>query len=280
MQMLRFQNAVQNFIQLDRDLNLRSRRWVENDQLFWSQACDNESGGYRMGMMTSNIVESINGVFKGIRAMPIAAIVIQTMWLCVSYFDKRRNIIQRQVDRGGVFFTKRVAKLLERRQHLANTMSVQTYDYNSGIFECTAPPNYELMIEEHKYVVNLNHQNGSGTRECGRFQALKIPCSHAIACLNKIHINPKNFVNTCYRLATLNNVYGQSFILIGDPAGWDTYGGPKLVPNMGKKRGKGKPRTARIRNEMDWPQEDRQPQTCTMCRQVGHNRSTCPQITR
>ena len=39
----------------------------------WAQTYD--EGGYRYGMMTTNIPEVFNNVLKGIRAMPVSAIV-------------------------------------------------------------------------------------------------------------------------------------------------------------------------------------------------------------
>ena len=69
-------------------LNDKCVRWFEKiDTKKWTQAYD---GGFRYGLMTTNIVECINGVLKGARMLPITTLVEVTFYRCVTYFEKRR----------------------------------------------------------------------------------------------------------------------------------------------------------------------------------------------
>ena len=52
-------------------------------------------GGYRWGIMTTNGSESLNNVFKQSRRLPVAAIIEDTFYKCVSWFvDRREKAIQ------------------------------------------------------------------------------------------------------------------------------------------------------------------------------------------
>ena len=52
------------------------------------------------GWMTTNIVECINGVFKGARMFLITALVRLTFYRCVSYFETRLTEIQTRISNG------------------------------------------------------------------------------------------------------------------------------------------------------------------------------------
>ncbi|XP_058733968.1 uncharacterized protein LOC131605653 [Vicia villosa] len=62
-------------------------RWVDSlAREKWTRSYDN---GKRWGHMTTNLVESMNGVFKGIRHLPITALVEATYYRMASLFAKR-----------------------------------------------------------------------------------------------------------------------------------------------------------------------------------------------
>ncbi|KAK7245000.1 hypothetical protein RIF29_39830 [Crotalaria pallida] len=50
-----------------------------------------------------------------------------------------------------------------------------------------------------------------------------------------------------------------------------------LMPDPKMHRKKGRPKSTRTRNEMDWKQSQ-PPQSCGLCNQVGHNRRRCPHL--
>jgi hypothetical protein len=53
----------------------------------WSRAYD--EGGCRYEFQTNNMAESFNSVLKGIRAMPVNAIVSFTFYRLVAWFNDR-----------------------------------------------------------------------------------------------------------------------------------------------------------------------------------------------
>ena len=53
----------------------------------WAQAYD--AGGCRYGIMTMNISEVLNKVLKGVRGLPVSAIVEYTFKKCNEYFVSR-----------------------------------------------------------------------------------------------------------------------------------------------------------------------------------------------
>ncbi|CAN0860364.1 hypothetical protein LINGRAHAP2_LOCUS7928, partial [Linum grandiflorum] len=57
----------------------------------WSKAVDAEQGGFRYGIMTTNMVESINGAFKGIRSLSICALAQETFYRLTVNFEKWRK---------------------------------------------------------------------------------------------------------------------------------------------------------------------------------------------
>ncbi|XP_058765804.1 uncharacterized protein LOC131639320 [Vicia villosa] len=62
-------------------------RWVDSlAREKWTRSYDN---GKRWGHMTTNLVESMNGVFKGIRHLPITALVEATYYRMASLFARR-----------------------------------------------------------------------------------------------------------------------------------------------------------------------------------------------
>ena len=73
-------------------------------------------------------------------------------------------------------------------------------------------------------------------------------------------------------------VYSLSFQPIGSEQGIPLVAGPKIIPDQSKLRGKGRPKSTRIRNEMD--EVEVQPSSsrsrCSICKQFGHNRRSCP----
>ena len=57
----------------------------------WTQAYDK---GFRYGCMTTNIVKSINWVFKRGCMLPITTLVQLTFYKCVAYFERHRTKTQ------------------------------------------------------------------------------------------------------------------------------------------------------------------------------------------
>ena len=70
---------------------------VSEDVEKWTQSHD---GGRRYGAMTTNISECFNGVLKGARGLPIAAMVEFTFFKLDAYFHDRHKQITSDLSRG------------------------------------------------------------------------------------------------------------------------------------------------------------------------------------
>ena len=252
----------------------------------WTQSHD---GGRRFGAMTTNISECFNGVLKGARGLPIAALVEFTWSKLVQYFHDRHKEYQ--------------CELLEGKKW--SEYAMDTWDGNKGKSEkhyLKAFSNEQLIYQivtqvntcsagggNHSYEVRLRERKCS----CGKWQNIGIPCSHAIRVCDYLKIDSTAYIHPCYGLDYALNTYEHAFVVPKSQSLWRDPIGPKWVPNPALLRGKGRPVKSRIRNEMDgvrnknrepgWRREDvdlieNQPKhTCGLCHASGHNRRNCPQ---
>ena len=70
--------------------------------------------------------------------------------------------------------------------------------------------------------------------------------------------------------------YDHSFMPIHDKGYWRNVESPRLIPNPAQKRGRGRLKATRIRNEMDWIEHQSGLPSCRICHEEGHNRRRCP----
>ena len=84
------------------------------------------------------------------------------------------------------------------------------------------------------------------------------------------------YIDPCYRLFERRAYYDRSFILVSDPRNWQPIEGPITRPNPAMKRRHGRPKSTRIRNEMEWREGQISRLNCGICREEGHNRRRCP----
>ena len=120
---------------------------------------------------------------------------------------------------------------------------------------------------------------------CGKWVANKIPCSHLIAVCAKYKHNATELMDYFYRVEERYHSYEPIFQPLKDRLEWpEPQEGRIVIPNPRLIREKGRPKSTRIRNEMD--DEDRElptslwiengPKSKWLCRQEGHNRRRCP----
>lgn len=234
----------------------------------WTAAYD---GGFRFGIMTTNLAESINGVLKGIRQLPITALVADTFKRCVAYFCKRRTEYNVDISKG-YRYPRVIRELLDHRSGRANPHQVQMFNRETGLFNVRTGFDVYTRSGNHDHIVQLN----DGQCSCGKFQGFHIPCSHAIASCRNAGVDYHRYVKVWYTLEYCQRVYANDFFPLGDVAYWPQYNGRVLEPNDNMLRKlKGRPRSTRIRNEMDWNTGKKSLIICGSCGQTGHNRRTC-----
>ncbi|KAJ9675204.1 hypothetical protein PVL29_024234 [Vitis rotundifolia] len=201
----------------------------------WTLAYD---GGHRYGWMTTNIAECINGVLKGARMLPITALVRLTFYRCVSYFETRRTEIQTRIANGDLYTSYAINKITKYESR-ASRHTVNIFNCSNEIFEVTtAPHGFHMDKGNNIQIVKLKEK----TCTCNKWQSFSIPCSHVLA----------QFVDKHYRMDVYGCCYTPQFNPIPHQAYWPEPNFPIVHPNPTLVRDKGRPRSTRIRNEMDW----------------------------
>ncbi|KAK7841157.1 g-type lectin s-receptor-like serine/threonine-protein kinase [Quercus suber] len=127
------------------------------------------------------------------------------------------------------------------------------------------------------------------TYGCGKWQNLKIPCSHAITVLKALHRDVTRYIDPCDSLSNAIHTYSHHFVVPKSESLWRDVREARWVLDPQLLRAKGHPVKSRLRNEMDEVRQERgsrredpdlreiQPrQRCGLCHQEGHNRRSCP----
>ncbi|KAH1202725.1 Serine/threonine-protein phosphatase 7 long form [Glycine max] len=230
-----------------RQLSPAIATWIDRiSKEKWTMAYDRE--GRRYGHMITNLSECINKVLKDCRNIPITALVKSTYSRCRKYFVDRGRQAQRQLNEGQVYCYKLV-KELRKNQEQACSHIVRVYDIHSTRFEVEETFNPITQRDGQKWTVNLNDHYC----QCRKYFALHYPCSHIIA--------------AC--------VYSAQWWPLGNeatiPPSNDAW---TLIPDPTTIRAKGRPKSTRIRNEMDWVKPSKHRQKCSRCGAKGHNKLT------
>nr|KYP54142.1 hypothetical protein KK1_000316 [Cajanus cajan] len=261
----RFERRLERF----REVSPEICRWIDGISLEkWAIAHDEE--GRRYGHMTTNLSEAVNKVLKGARNLPITALVKCTYARLVEYFIQRLG--QANADLAlGKRYCQKLMDAMETNQQEATSHFVRRYDYESTRFEVEEIFNAVTQRGGKVFNVFLNERKC----ECGAFQAYRYPCSHAIAACAHVRIDPLTFVDAAYTNEYIKAAYSGQWFPLGSEENIQPTNGPRIVPDETMIRTKGRPKSTRIRNEMDWTESQRR-QRCGHCRREGHNRTNCP----
>ncbi|KAH1198998.1 hypothetical protein GmHk_18G052459 [Glycine max] len=254
-----------------RQLSPAIARWIDRiSKEKWSMAYD--TSGRRYGHMTTNLSECVNKVLKNCRNIPITALVKSTYSRCQKYFVDRGRQAQRQLREGQVYCSKLVTEL-RKNQEQACSHIVRVYDIHSTWFEVEETSNPITQRGGQKWAVNLNGHYC----QCGRYSALHYPCSHIIAACGYVSMNYYQYIDVVYTNEHILKAYSTQWWPLGNEAAippsdeaWT------LIPDPTTIRAKGRPKSTRIRNEMDWVEPSDHRQKCSRCGAEGHNRRRCP----
>ncbi|XP_019459875.1 PREDICTED: uncharacterized protein LOC109359630 [Lupinus angustifolius] len=187
------------------------------------------------------------------------------------WFNEHRNEASNMVMAGHVY-CEELTKVIKENQRKSTCQMVRNFSRETGVSEVEVVSR-SAGRQVRLYTVKL----AENWCDCGEFQSLRLPCSHAIATCASLNLDCSQFISTIYRLDNLQKVYGYEFQPLGNEEYWPPYSGPTFIPNsvMRMKRS-GRPKTSRIHNEMD-EVEGEQLKKCGWCRTEGHNRKTSKQ---
>ncbi|XP_045795114.1 uncharacterized protein LOC123889695 [Trifolium pratense] len=231
----------------------------------WTQAFD---GGRRWGHMTSILVEAMNSVYKGIRSLPITALVKATYSKSAALFGTR-GMDALAVLGSDQVYTKECQLRITEAMTKAQSHIVTRHDRERFAVEETQDP------REGRPKGTFKVDLGEKWCDCGRFQSLHMPCSHVIAACFDAHLQYQAYIDDVFKVASVCRVYEHTFEVVQAEMYWPKYEGRKLYPDPSMKRvKKGHPKKSRIRTEMD--EFGKKERLCGLCQMPNHNRSNCP----
>ena len=147
------------------------------------------------------------------------------------------------------------------------------YDIHLTRFEVEETFNPITQHGGQKWAVNLNGHYC----QCGRYSTLHYPCSHIIAACGYVSMNYYQYIDVVYTNEHILKAYSTHWWPLGNeaaiPPSDDAW---TLIPDPNTIRAKGRPKSTRIRNEMDWLEPSDHRQKCSRFEAEGHNRRRCP----
>ncbi|XP_055961213.1 uncharacterized protein LOC126674857 [Mercurialis annua] len=235
----------------------------------WARAYD--VNGQRHNAMTTNYAESVNATLKNIRGLPITAMIEAIFRKLVEKYISRWNFYKSLIVKD-IEYTPICIQILRKAGDKSRTHVVQPYDMTTMTCEVVTKKNNHNQAGGNVHTVNLHKKKCT----CGKFQQLKVPCSHAMAVCLKENLNPHDYIGSHYRNQNAIQAWSHVFHSLRDRERWIKPNDLPFVPNPGWARKKGRPVNQRFRNEMDQTyREDRSPNFCSKCGNRGHNARTC-----
>ncbi|KAH1216943.1 hypothetical protein GmHk_13G037698 [Glycine max] len=109
------------------------------------------------------------------------------------------------------------------------------------------------------------------------YSVLHYPCSHIIAACGYVSMNYYQYIDIVYTNEHILKAYSEQWWPLENeatiPPSDDAW---TLIPDPTTIRAKSRPKSTRIRNEMDWLEPSNHRQKCSRCGAEGHNRRRCP----
>jgi transposase-like protein len=273
--------------QLKTATNAEGRQWLlglMREPEKWTRAHDN--GGWRYEFQTSNMAESFNSVLKGIRAMPVNAIVSFTFYRLVAWFNDR-HAQALQLQSNNMKWAPRAKKHLDKAKERARTHDIECFDHATGKYQVTerggTTSDGEIRPSRSYIVVLTDFSCG-----CGRPRQYHSPCSHYIAAARHRNFDYETKIPWELSVDSLVLTWSPRFEPFLDEGQWPEYIGPRYIADPGarwNKRGTRK----RTRHKMVMDQisgrtrrgratpfvTDPEQNQCGKCGRLGHNSRTC-----
>ena len=227
------------------------------DRNKWSRAYDYQ--GRRYGDMTSNMAECFNNVIKGVRSLPVTAIVEYTFQKMNEYFLNYSKLTAKRIagknKRKKAFkYPPKIDKWMTYQTFKADTLAVEEFDNTNMVYQVVEPGGITQSGVQYgggAFKVNLT----SGECSCCRPTLYHLPCAHLMAAGRKRHVGYESSDNVrmkYYKIEAVKDTWGARFEPYLDPSVWPEYNGPLLYPDSRLKvEKKGRRQTRRFKGDMD-----------------------------
>ncbi|XP_014502384.1 uncharacterized protein LOC106762820 [Vigna radiata var. radiata] len=132
-----------------------------------------------------------------------------------------------------------------------------------------------LPLAEQRYCVR--HLYANFRKKFGG----QLVCKEDFLAMNYSNVDPDNFIPTCFRRSTYEEVYASIIFPLNGPQLWETTHYRDVLPPLMRKMPE-RPKKKRRLEAWELTKDDTQMRVgghtkkCTICRQRGHNRNKCP----
>ncbi|XP_042058817.1 uncharacterized protein LOC121803156 [Salvia splendens] len=236
----------------------------------WSLCYDDE---LRWGVPSTNMSESYNNVLRGVRELPIRALVDLTFWRTVEWWADGKTEIQQTEGRLTPWARdKLVANDAKGQMHYCSVVAREL-----GHYQIRSRPRVENGKAKGDNRLDVEFMDSKCS--CGKWQMWRVPCSHACTVARDRGNSMFELIDKHNHKATWEaQYYGVSFQA---PRHQDYWANPgwklRITPEQLLPRKRGPDRRRRIPNQMDVREEDepRAPRKCRNCGVEGHDRRNC-----
>ncbi|WVZ19233.1 hypothetical protein V8G54_006555 [Vigna mungo] len=132
-----------------------------------------------------------------------------------------------------------------------------------------------------QFVVNLQNKDCS----CRGWLITDIPCTHAITAMKFLNLNAEEYIAPWYRKSAYQDTYKSIVYLINGQHVWEITPYPDILPPK-KRVMPERPKKKRRLQSWELKKNDSElrkggrKKACAVCKQLGHNKKTCPQRPR
>ena len=131
---------------------------------------------------------------------------------------------------------------------------MRAFNHETSVYQVLTPYNdHKGGGGNHSHEINIFAR----TCGCGKWQNIKIPCSHAIKDFQNPRLDVTSYIDPCYSLDNAIHTYSHQFVMPKSESLWRDVCGPWWVLDPNLLRAKCRPVKSRIRNEMDGVRRER-----------------------
>ncbi|XP_021715161.1 uncharacterized protein LOC110683116 [Chenopodium quinoa] len=212
--------------------------------------------------ITSNIAETFNGFIINARTKHLLFMIEEIRSQLMQRMVKKRQDMEKTT----TYLCPRIQSKLDKEKNKAAYCEVLP----------SSDTLFNLSYNLDQVVVNLEAK----TCTCRKWDMLRIPCCHAVACVFFANKEAEQFFHPCYRREVYLTSYAGSIPPLAGERYW-----PKVALALDPppiKIGPGRPRKNRIRDPFENPKKHGSltktgvEMTCTICKVKGHNKRRCP----
>ena len=164
-------------------------------------------------------------------------------------------------------------------RHKAHHHRSRIFDLQTNEFEIRCKRRYASAYNAGDTVQQCKLGSNEATCTCNKPKLHHIPCSHVIAACRDMGSNDASqYVSPFYTAEALQNTWRSKMRSYATGSNYKEIEGPTWIPYPQAKRTEpGRPRGTRMRGDMDAAETVSGLRRCRICKEIGHDRRTCPQ---